>query len=324
MKPKIRIPVFAAFEVRIVAYYLIAGGLWILFSDRFVRSIIYDTDTLTRMQTYKGWFFVGMSGVLIYFITQRYTRQLFRQMQELKDARAKAEESDRLKTAFLQNISHEIRTPLNSIIGFSDLLAVSGKLPPAYNDYLERIISNSDDLIRFIKKIIDVSMIEAGQVKPLPRDFVLKRLTDELREEAGRLSGLFPENRFICNEPPDVARINLYQDYNLLKSILFNLLENAFKFTQKGDVFFSVAKEKSGSIVFKVEDTGMGIEDDKKILIFERFRQSDESIQKTTRGAGLGLYIVKMFSESVGANLAFSSEYGKGTTFRLTLKDTQT
>lgn len=322
MNPKRYISFFAPFEVRIVTYYLVAGGLWILLSDRFVRSIISDTDMLTRLQTYKGWFFVGMSGALIYFITQRYTRRLMQQMQDLKDARERAEESDRLKTAFLQNISHEIRTPLNSIIGFSDLLVESGKLPPEYKNYLKRIISNGDDLIRFFNKVIDVSIIEAGQLKPVTKSFLLKRLTDEVREEAIRLSKLFPGNSFVCDEPAGIAALRLQQDYNLLKSILFNLLENAFKFTQNGEVSFSVGKDESGAVAFIVADTGPGIEEDKKKLVFERFRQTDESNQKTTRGAGLGLYIVKVFSEAIGSELSLRSETGKGTAFCLTLKQT--
>lgn len=322
MKPNRLISFFTPFEVRIVAYYLVAGGLWILLSDRFVRSIISDSDMLTRLQTYKGWFFVGMSGVLIYFITLRYTRRLMRQMQDLKDARERAEESDRLKTAFLQNISHEIRTPLNSIIGFSDLLAESGKLPPEYTGYLDRIVSNGDDLLRFINKVIDVSLIEAGQLRPVPGNFVLKRLTNEVREETIRLTKLFPGNRLEWNEPTDLASLLIRQDYNLLKSILFNLLENAFKFTQNGEISFSVLKDDTGSVAFKVEDNGPGIEEDKKMLIFERFRQTDESNLKTTRGAGLGLYIVKKFSEAIGSELSFRSDTGNGTSFCLTLKQT--
>ena len=227
---------------------------------------------------------------------------------ELLIAKEKAEESDRLKSAFLANMSHEIRTPMNSIVGFASLL--KGKLPDEERKekYLEIITSNADHLLRLINDIIDISKIESGDIDLHEETVDIQKLFEEL------LKMFFDrkpevEIRFLTASVPDIIcdRVKLSQ-------VLTNLLGNAIKFTSQGYVEYSV-KIEGDRLVFRVEDTGSGVLEEMKELIFDRFAQGDNSASMSRGGTGLGLAIAKAYVEKMGGSIWVDSLPGKGSTF---------
>lgn len=241
--------------------------------------------------------------------------------EELVSAKEKAEESDRLKTAFLQNISHEIRTPMNAIMGFSDLL------PDLYNnraklEYCAHIINQRCyDLLDIISEIIDIAKIEAGQV-PIEMDNC-------------KINGLFSELStyfFAYQKRIDKQHLNfslklhtgspefsIYTDKTKLKQIFVNLISNAFKFTDNGEITAGCRFDKSNQLYFYVSDTGIGIPKDKQEFIFQRFAQVEQSPDFLYGGTGLGLSIVKGLIDLLGGKIWIESEPGSGATFYFSL-----
>jgi PAS domain S-box-containing protein len=227
---------------------------------------------------------------------------------ELLIAKEKAEESDRLKSAFLANMSHEIRTPMNSIVGFASLL--KGKIPDEERKekYLEIITSNADHLLRLINDIIDISKIESGDIDLHLETVDIQKLFEELLKMFfDRKPGV--EIRFLTVSVP-----NILCDRVKLSQVLTNLLGNAIKFTNQGYVEYSV-KLEGNSLVFRVEDTGSGVLEEMKELIFDRFAQGDNSASMSRGGTGLGLAIAKAYVEKMGGTIWVDSLPGKGSTF---------
>jgi signal transduction histidine kinase len=232
---------------------------------------------------------------------------------ELIVAKERAEESDRLKSAFLANMSHEIRTPLNGILGFTELLKMSDVTPQQQNDYLDIIKKGGDRMLNIINDIIDISRIESGQMK------ISLSMTD-INEQLEFISSLFaPEAQakgislIFKNTFTDEAAV-VFSDREKIYAILANLVRNAIKFTRSGFVEYGYVKKES-SFEFYVKDTGIGIRADQKDLIFERFRQGNDSLTRNYEGTGLGLSISKAYAEMLGGNLWFESEFGKGSVF---------
>jgi signal transduction histidine kinase len=232
----------------------------------------------------------------------------------LRDAKLKAEESDRLKTAFLSNMSHEIRTPLTTIVGMASLLAVKDYSPEKKKEISEHIERSSEGLLTIINDILDLSKIEAGEIKIKNEQVDIGRLFKELENTFG--------NKLKKNSPGIELRINVPHDTNIypvtdrnrLRQILSNLLGNALKFTTKGyiEAGYSV---KTNFVEFYVEDTGSGIPEDKYNTIFERFQKlNDHSV-----GTGLGLPIVKRLVELLNGEIQVESEVGKGSKFIFTI-----
>jgi PAS domain S-box-containing protein len=239
----------------------------------------------------------------------------------LIDARLKAEDADRLKSAFLANMSHEIRTPLNSIIGFSEIMLDEETDPDEKEQYLQLISSAGKTLLQLIDDIIDISKIEAGQIRIALSEFDLHQVLDEIlinafnerkkREkdhiEIRLRKGLTLDNFFIESDP------------FRFRQIMMNLLVNALKFVDSGFIEFGYTQPKGGLIQFYVKDTGIGIERDKSHLIFQRFGQIDSTYKRNLDGTGLGLAICNSLIELLGGKIWFDSEEGKGTTFYFTL-----
>ena len=148
------------FEYRIIAGYVIIGGIWIVFSDKLLNYLIREPDMLTRIQTLKGWFYVLITAVLFYSLLKSH-------LVKLRKAEQKAINSDRLKTVFLQNISHEIRTPMNSIVGFSELLKDKNISDIEKAEYLELIGKSSEQLLNIVNEVLDISLIETGNTSSL-------------------------------------------------------------------------------------------------------------------------------------------------------------
>ncbi|HLP72219.1 MAG TPA: response regulator [Bacteroidales bacterium] len=233
--------------------------------------------------------------------------------ERLREAKAKAEESDRLKTAFLANMSHEIRTPLTTIVGMANLLARNNYEPEKKKELAGYIDKSSKSLLTIINDILDLSRIEAGEVllsrQPVNINGLMESLyqsytakvSDNERDIEIRLS--VPQKHFFT-----------VTDENRLRQILTNLLDNSLKFTHKGFIELGYAIKKD-SVEFFVSDTGEGIPPEKISSVFDRFRK----LNQNTRGTGLGLSIVKRLAEILGGTVDVTSEVDKGTTFRVTI-----
>ena len=233
----------------------------------------------------------------------------------------KAEESDRLKSAFLANMSHEIRTPLNGILGFSELLSYPSTSEDDRNEYTKIIRRASDDLLNIINDIIDISKIEAGLLNVFETDCQLNQLMQEVYSlfviKKGQLKKDHIEIK-LSNMLNDTRSI-IKTDPLRLKQVLVNLIGNALKFTENGSVEFGYTLSTNKTLLFYVKDTGIGIADKDQAIIFERFRQSDYSVNRKYGGTGLGLSISKGFVELLGGKIWVKSNEGKGSTFYFNL-----
>lgn len=429
---------------KIAAIYFFISFLWILFSDKFLLLLTDNIESLSLLQTYKGWFFISTSTVLIYILIKRelelknkiiatinaserwynvlasnipnanvflfdtdfrfilakgqemskhgeefnniqgkllhefiednvmlryfniqlkkvltgkkvvkeiyYKNEWYefrsepvknekgniiagililinfsdrkKQEKKLVLAKAKAEESDQLKSAFLANMSHEIRTPLNGLLGFSELLAKSNLNDIQKEKYLGIIKNSGKHLLNLIDDLLDISRIEVNQVAINKTMFGVNTLIDELFE-------FYKENDIIKNNKikiqihKDLDQENdiIYTDKSRLHQIITNLINNAVKFTEKGSIEIGYKIHTKGkSLVFFVRDTGLGIPPDKVSNIFDRFRQVEEPTGNSNRkGTGLGLAISKGLIKALDGEIWVESKLNQGSTFYFTL-----
>jgi CheY-like chemotaxis protein/nitrogen-specific signal transduction histidine kinase len=240
--------------------------------------------------------------------------------EELIAARFKAEESDRLKSAFLTNMSHEIRTPMTAIIGFSDLLNKTNLSKEKQQFFAKTIQKRGYDLLSIIDDILDISKIEAGQMTIFEENGNIEQMMSEIYDtlkivwsDSGNLVTLTYENE-LYNDDNFVIT-----DFRRLKQIIINLLNNAFKFSVKGKITFGCRLKDSNKLLFYVSDTGIGIDPENQAIIFERFRQADETTTRVYGGTGLGLSISKGLVELLGGTIWVESQVGKGSTFSFTI-----
>jgi PAS domain S-box-containing protein len=231
----------------------------------------------------------------------------------LKLAKDKAEESDRLKTAFLHNISHEIRTPMNAIVGFSALLSEPDIDEASKASFIETITQSSDHLLAIINDIIEVSNIEAGILKFNREEVKINKVIFGLFDQFS-LKASEKNLEFFKDTPLPDSEATIVMDKTKFVEILSNLLTNAFKFTGKGKIKFGYIPADH-SINFYVSDTGIGVAEDQLHRIFDRFYQVEHTLERHFEGTGLGLSISKAFVELMGGRIWVESEYGKGSTF---------
>ncbi len=260
----------------------------------------------------------GNDGELLGFITViSNISERIKFEKALNDARLKAEESDRLKSAFLANMSHEIRTPLNGIIGFSTMLAEEHISPEKRKKYIRYIHRGASQLLALISDMIDISKIEAGQLSLNMKRFDLNHVMLELREffENEIKHAKKHQLRIIISIPEKPHQFPIFTDEIKLRQVLVNLLSNAVKFTEKGIIEFGYKKSGKARLQFYVKDTGIGIAKEDSAVIFERFRQLDDSFTREFKGAGLGLAISKGILDSMGGNIRVESEKNKGSAF---------
>jgi two-component system CheB/CheR fusion protein len=239
--------------------------------------------------------------------------------QELRVARDKAEESDRLKTAFLNNISHEIRTPLNGILGFSRLLKDTDLTPWERNHYLHIMDASGRQLLAIIRDILEISQIESGQItlheEPVSVPDLISRLIHEM-------TMMIPEDKNLLiktGEQPLDPETQMIADPVKLEQILTNLIANAIKYTPAGVIETGCRIKPDGFICFYVKDTGIGIAPEHHEMIFQRFRQVSGDPTLFQSGSGLGLSIAKAHVELMGGSIGVESEPGKGSLFHFTL-----
>lgn len=235
---------------------------------------------------------------------------------DLQNARKKAEESDKLKSAFLSNLSHEIRTPMNGILGFTELLkddiSKEEKL-----EYLDIIENSCNQLLLILDDIIEISKIEAGIIKKKIESIRINAFVKDLHTQ---MKGLFSKSKnvnFILDRNLPVKNIEGITDSVKLKQILSNFISNAYKFTENGEVVLGYELISDSYIKFYVKDTGIGISNENLDKIFNRFVQIDNSLVNISRGSGLGLSICQAYAEILGGTINVESELGNGSTFSL-------
>jgi PAS domain S-box-containing protein len=237
--------------------------------------------------------------------------------EDLIAAKVKAEESDRLKTAFLNNISHEIRTPFNGILGFLNILQDEDVTTEERDEYIRYINQSADRLMQTINDIVEMSQIQTGQMKLKITETNIKRLTDKLSERFGTAAIKQGLEFKITNELPSEI-LSYVTDGIKLKTILSNLIVNAIKFTPQGSIEIGIRK-RDQNLLFFVKDTGIGISESQQKAIFELFKQADASNTRQFEGLGLGLSITKSYVEMLGGKIWLESEPGKGSTFYFTI-----
>lgn len=239
---------------------------------------------------------------------------------ELIKAKEKAEETDHLKTAFLQNMSHEIRTPMNAIMGFSSLLHNNFNNKQKLEQFTQIINQRCNDLLEIINDILDISKIESGQYPIHIEEYDLKDLYTELDLFYNEYRKRIGKEHIQLHLQLLNAQKNtlILTDKVKLKQILINLITNAFKFTEKGSIEIGCKFENS-QLIFNVTDTGIGIPKDKQKVIFERFIQANTSSSNVPEGTGLGLAISKAFVKMLKGKIWIESKSGKGSSFYFSL-----
>lgn len=235
---------------------------------------------------------------------------------ELIKAKEKAVSADKLKSSFLANLSHEIRTPLNAIVGFTNLLKEDNISEEETLEYIDIVNKSSENLMDLINDIIDIAKIESGELNMVYEKCDISRMLQELYVLFQKRMALDKKMhlKFYLNLPENNNKPFLRCDVKRLRQIFINLLGNAFKFTQKGFIEFGYSFEET-NIRFYVRDTGIGIKPDKQSLIFEPFRQADESTSKIYGGTGLGLSICKRLVIAHGGKIGLTSEPETGSEF---------
>ena len=235
---------------------------------------------------------------------------------QLEEARAAAVASARVKSDFVANVSHELRTPLTSIIGFAGLLKATGELGARERHYVERIYDSGQSLLALINDVLDFSKLESGRLKLERSDVELKEFVEGLVRQFRVLAtekGLKLEHMIEADVPQ-----TWFLEKQATKQILTNLIANAIKFTESGEVQLEMAVVDD-RLIFRVRDTGIGISEDQLERVFERFERGDSSTARKYSGTGLGLAISRQLAEQMGATLTVSSVVGNGTIFALSV-----
>ena len=263
---------------------------------------LYPEDSNRSLDIYLS--FTLYSALLIFLLTV-VKKDFIRQKE-------KAIRSDRLKSSFLSNMSHEIRTPMNAIVGFSELLGNAGN-ESEKQQYINIIKTSSNDLLRLINDIIELSKIEAGDLKLINSEFSIQDLFVELKESSAlELSSREKSEIHLDYLLPD-GDIMIWSDSLRIRQVLSNLLNNAIKFTSKGSITFS-CKRKGKELIFSVSDTGTGIPEKDQKRIFDRFTIFNYQ-GMNTRGSGIGLSIVEKIISILKGKIWLESNYGEGSTF---------
>ena len=248
-------------------------------------------------------------------------RRLRETGEEMAAARRAAEQANLAKSSFLANMSHELRTPMNAVLGYAQLLQVDEKLSPTHREEVEQILQSGQHLLDLINEVLDLSKVEAGRLELEQIEFPLIELVEEVARTYGpqaRAKGL----ELIVAPAPTLPAI-ASGDPTRLRQVLINLLGNAIKFTERGEVELSARpldperEDRRGEILFEVRDTGIGIPPENRERLFRPFTQGDESMTRRFGGTGLGLVLTKQLAEAMGGRLELESEAGRGSRFRV-------
>ncbi len=298
-------------------------------SERFVSAITTGeswqyTFPLRRHDGVYRWFLSlaqpirNPDGEIVrWFGTNTDVTEQRQQGEDLAAARDTAEEANRAKSQFLANMSHELRTPLSAVIGYSEMLEdeVEDMGEKHLLADLGKIKTNARHLLSLINDVLDISKIEANKMEVYAETFDVAGMTNDVAATVGSLMAK-KDNRFICNLSGDLG--SMHSDVVKIRQVLINLLSNAAKFTEKGDIHLDVKRQAHAGgdmMVFSVRDTGLGMTEEQVAKLFQRFTQADVSTTRRFGGTGLGLAITKAFTDMLGGEIAITSQPGHGTTF---------
>lgn len=304
-----------AFEYRIPIIYTIIGALWILFSDELLLSFTSDPHQIKTLSTYKGWGFVLITGLLLYALIKRETIRRNAILHQLTEANKKAEESNNLKTAFLSNLSHYIRSPMNCILGFVELLQINDNTDENKEQFLSYINERSQHLLQTLSSIIEISKLQQGQininVEPFHLNDLLKRMIENVKldVEQNRKEIRIMESFELKNGDDVVCN-----DMEKVKQVIATLLDNAFNFTEKGEIAISYSTVND-QILLQVKDSGNGILPEKQQHLFNEFMATSSYVCNVNEGAGLGLYLSTGISKLIGGKIWLEDTNQNGSTF---------
>jgi signal transduction histidine kinase len=297
---------------------LLAWAIFFYYADKWARLPLNlikrilkksDVDAIEDLKNIKGEF--------------RYMGKLFeenfKQKTELIASKQKAEESDKLKSAFLMNLSHEIRTPMNAIVGFSDLLLDEKTTEEERHEFVRIVQNNSRSLLNIVDDLIEMSKIDSDLIRPNCRNVNLENVLKAAFESAS-FSNKNANVIVKLQEPNEKVKMNIVTDAVKLNQIIINLLNNALKFTDEGFVILDYEVDNANKlIVFHVKDSGIGMPDDFKDKIFKRFNKINAKNISANEGLGLGLAISKSYVEMLGGTISVETKEGLGSTFTFTI-----
>jgi len=245
------------------------------------------------------------------------TSQLLETNKMLEIAKNKAETSNKLKTAFMQNISHEVRTPLNGILGFSSLIGDPDLSADEREEFMNLLQESSDRLIKTITDYMDISLIVSGSMEVQKKKFGLVQMLENIRNKYSKHAQLKALG-FSLTSPEEHLMIEIETDQELLEKSVSQIVDNSFKFTKEGSVHLGFSLDDSVLVIY-VQDTGVGISQEAQEKVFESFIQEDVSNTRGHEGSGLGLTITKGIMELLGGTVAIESEKKSGTKVILSL-----
>lgn len=256
-------------------------------------------------------------SLIVFGISLIYLFKFRKISKDLKESKEKAEQSDQLKSRFLQTISHEIRTPLNGIIGFSEMIRSKNLSDQEIDQINEMMIKNSDDLISTIENLVDIAHLSTNQFNIKKTEFELIPLLENILK-TGKENIVYRNKKELILHLNKDENLKLHSDKNIIQKILLHLIKNAILYTEKGSITVGYKKENSEVILF-VKDTGIGISKEKIDQIFSPFQQADENINIKVGGTGLGLTIANGLIQILGGKIWVGSELKKGSTFYIAL-----
>ena len=296
-------------EVSLLCQYVLVAAVMVWICHSLRRSIVHNEATLERLNAANRSLFDNQAAL----------REANARAEAAKDA---AEGSNLAKSAFIANMSHELRTPLSAIIGYSEMMMEEIEDGGDVSDFgtdMRKIEGNARHLLGLINDVLDLSKVESGKMDVYPEAFDLEPLIKDIVTTAHTLIEK-KGNRLDLRIAPGLGR--MVSDVTKVRQILLNLLSNAAKFTEGGVITLSVDRESADDgerVVFKVDDTGIGMTEEQISKLFQRFVQADVSTTRKYGGTGLGLSLTKALSEVLGGSVAVESIAGRGTTFTVTV-----